>query len=135
MTDVTIFPQSFLRFLCTALGKRVHKQIHHPLEISHVQASKRWLGCCCSTHPAVGCNTVSKCNLLNPVNVGKRNREAQPHISVAPDEEQRMRQQFAKLTESATLLLNTGDLEVYSQTRVCILSFAGCAAMLLAAGV
>lgn len=49
---------------------------------------------------------------------GKRNREAQPQIEQSAEQRQLAKQQFEKLTEAASTLMDTGELDVYSHKRV-----------------
>ena len=50
---------------------------------------------------------------------GKRNKEVQPQIERTAEQKQLARQQFEKLTESASTLMDSGELDVYSQKKVC----------------
>lgn len=49
---------------------------------------------------------------------GKRNKDLQPKIEQTDEEKQIAKQQFEKLTEAASSLMDSGELDVYSQKKV-----------------
>lgn len=53
---------------------------------------------------------------------GMRNREVQPLIERSAEQKQLAKQQFEKLTEAASTLMDSGELDVYSQKKVSALA-------------
>ena len=49
---------------------------------------------------------------------GKRNKEVQPQVERTAEQKQLAKQQFEKLTEAASTLMDSGELDVYSQKKV-----------------
>lgn len=49
---------------------------------------------------------------------GKRNKDLQPKVELSAEEKQIARQQFEKLTEAASSLMDSGELDIYSQKKV-----------------
>jgi len=48
----------------------------------------------------------------------------QPKIELSPEEKQLARQQFEKLTEAASSLMDSGELDLYSQKKVIALPYS-----------
>ncbi|KAL0033088.1 hypothetical protein WJX79_002251 [Trebouxia sp. C0005] len=48
---------------------------------------------------------------------GKRNKDLQPKVELSAEEKQIARQQFEKLTEAASSLMDSGELDIYSQKK------------------
>ena len=62
---------------------------------------------------------VSPRQLLTLSNsVGRRNKDLQPKIELSAEDKQLARQQFEKLTEAASSLMDSGELDIYSQKKV-----------------
>lgn len=55
---------------------------------------------------------------------GKRNKDLQPKIELSAEEKQLARQQFEKLTEAASSLMDSGELDIYSQKKVIALPYS-----------
>ena len=56
--------------------------------------------------------------LDNCCHAGKRNKEVQPQIERTAEQKQLAKQHFEKLTEAASTLMDSGELDVYSQKKV-----------------
>ena len=56
---------------------------------------------------------------------GKRNKEVQPQVERTADQKQLAKQQFEMLTEAASTLMDSGELDVYSQKKVFALECLG----------
>ena len=54
---------------------------------------------------------------------GKRNKDLQPRIEQTPEQRQLVKQQFDKLTEAASSLMDSGEHDIYSQKKVECLRF------------
>ena len=52
------------------------------------------------------------------IDSGKRNKEQQPQVQLSTEQKQLAKQQFEKLTEAASSLMDSGELDVYSQKKV-----------------
>lgn len=61
---------------------------------------------------------LSQCKVTMHKHAGKRNKDAQPKLLQTPEEEQLAKQQFEKLTEAASTLVNSGETDVYTQRKV-----------------
>ena len=62
---------------------------------------------------------VVQCRLGNvDFCAGKRNRDLQSKIEQTAEEQQLARQQFEQLTEAASSLMDSGELNIYSQKKV-----------------
>ena len=61
---------------------------------------------------------LSHCKVTMHKRAGNRNKDAQPKLLQTPEEEQLAKQQFGKLTEAASTLVNSGETDVYTQRKV-----------------